>query len=965
MKPTRKVLGGAEKARKRKQQELLREGSKAKLKITEIFKQQTPDESEDTNRHTISSDDPSITTDDHQIPKTINETTEIFKQQSPDPDQSEDIHTISSDDTSMAILMATDDYPIPKTNNGKTVTFKQHTPNPDQSGDMNKLTITSDDPSMTIIATDDNPIPKTNDNNTITDSSFDYFSKPKKSELTAFFKYHPRQPTDGIPFNPEKAYKQVSCIQRKWLTYSTEKNALFCSVCLAYSKVSDYSTFTSGMSDWKHTYQRISEHENSAGHKSCAEAYLMSVRGTSIYSEVQTMRNKQVIERRKVLERVIDVIMLIGKRGLSYRGHRNEAAHTLDDLYLDHGNFLDILLLLSKYDTLLQNHLNNVINKSKKRLENADGSKGRGSLVTLISKTTINFIIEEIKKLIQEAIVNEVHSAKVYSVQIDTTQDISVTDQCSIILRYVTDEVHEHLFSFVESHSGKGKDMFELLVDILTSNGLDISKCISNSTDGAANMSGKYNGFTAWLEKSDPLHLHVWCHAHVLNLVMSETTTVNTASVSLFGLLNACSVFFGESYIRMDIFKNQLLSGSKKLKRLQTIGATRWWSKDKCLRGIFGSFASNNIASDCLYFELLMALYQISTSTKSNAKTKYEADGMLKSFLKFETIVTAQTYLKLFLYTTPLSEYLQTSGLDYIQAYRMVDSTITTLKSISRNFEEILDSATNFSRRVNEQIEETELDFPYMAETELPTERLRRKKQMIGEMSRDEPIECPRTKYRVEVFNVIMDTAIQSMEQRFSKHKDLYNEIALFDPRNFKDIEITQKRLNKIYSIMQKQFPEICNSIDDLKDELLVFAKQWDKLRNTIADEFKNDNGEEEFYNDEDDTDMISGCKKNCRNCIACAFQVLTRFNLFSRSFVNLYFAYKTLLTMSVTQVACERTFSKLKVVKTKCRSLLTMEHLEAFMLMYVEKNILASISIEKLIDKIATKSNEMKRLLL
>jgi len=36
--------------------------------------------------------------------------------------------------------------------------------------------------------------------------------------------------------------------------------------------------------------------------------------------------------------------------------------------------------------------------------------------------------------------------------------------------------------------------------------------CVGNATDGAANMQGIYNGFTAWLEKLG--QVHVWCFAH-------------------------------------------------------------------------------------------------------------------------------------------------------------------------------------------------------------------------------------------------------------------------------------------------------------------------------------------------------------------------------------------------------------------------------------------------------------------
>ena len=113
--------------------------------------------------------------------------------------------------------------------------------------------------------------------------------------------------------------------------------------------------------------------------------------------------------------------------------------------------------------------------------------------------------------------------------------------------------------SVVDSHSATGADLCNLLKEVLQKRNIDVSKCISkcicDSTDGGSNMSGQYNGFTAFLEKKSPGHIHTWCHAHVLNLVLCDVTTTNHASISLFGLFQKVGVFFRESYLRMDMPK--------------------------------------------------------------------------------------------------------------------------------------------------------------------------------------------------------------------------------------------------------------------------------------------------------------------------------------------------------------------------------------------------------------------------
>jgi hypothetical protein len=56
------------------------------------------------------------------------------------------------------------------------------------------------------------------------------------------------------------------------------------------------------------------------------------------------------------------------------------------------------------------------------------------------------------------------------------------------------------------------------------------------------------NGFSAWISKESPNQVHVWCYAHIPNLVLSDTTKVVIASALLFSLMNDIAVFIQDSY---------------------------------------------------------------------------------------------------------------------------------------------------------------------------------------------------------------------------------------------------------------------------------------------------------------------------------------------------------------------------------------------------------------------------------
>lgn len=96
-----------------------------------------------------------------------------------------------------------------------------------------------------------------------------------------------------------------------------------------------------------------------------------------------------------------------------------------------------------------------------------------------------------------------------FSVQIDIMQDVATTDQCAVVLRYVTDTVHEMFIGVVSCESSTGGNFVQLLQETLVN--IDIRKCVGKLTDGAANMQGLYKGFSTLLSSASPNQVHIWC----------------------------------------------------------------------------------------------------------------------------------------------------------------------------------------------------------------------------------------------------------------------------------------------------------------------------------------------------------------------------------------------------------------------------------------------------------------------
>jgi hypothetical protein len=809
-----------------------------------------------------------------------------------------------------------------------------------------------------------------------------YFKRPRQNTLQSFFKFHPIQPSGSetdLPFtNAYRVFFRSNGINRNWVSYFKESKALFCTVCLAYGKTDDMNSFTTGMNSWKHVHQRIEEHENSKYHEKCVEAHLMSASGRDIdsilFSQQSKRRYQEVQEKRQVLERVIEILKMIGKRGLSYRS-KNDAAYTLNDDTIDHGNFLEILLLLSKFDPIIKKHLDTVIGRSNDRHASNLANKGRGNLITLISKTTLNYIIDAMTKIIKKTISEEIKSAGMFSVQLDTTQDVSVKDQCSIIIRYVTDKVHERLICVANCTSSTGKGMFELFQEKLIECNINIEYCVGNATDGAANMQGQYNGFTKWLSDVAPHQIHVWCYAHVLNLVLSDTTQTTTSSISLFQLLNACAVFFRESYKRMDVWVDH--QQKSRHQRLNVIGETRWWAKESALKKVFGNFDDPNSS---LFIELISTLQELAASDAFNGKIRDTAQTLLDKFIKFETVVTAKLYLRIFQHTGSLSNYLQTAGMDALQAYRNVDCTVKLLKNISRDFDGVLDSAKRFVSWANNKLEEKNVEITI--EENFVEKRLHKPKVMSDERKTHEVVgNNAADRYRIEVHNCIMDKIVKTIEKRFESHDSLFADIACLDPQNFEDIKqqgLATSAMQRLSSILVK-FDESATATN-LREELTDFAQKWDKFKNSVPDEYllqmfddsvedsvsESEDSPHEHWDDQvvDKSEELRKCKF-CKKCPVCCFSVLHKYSFYGQTYKHLFSAYKLLLTLSSTQVACERSFSKLKYIKNRLRSSLSSTHLEAFMLMSTETDVLSELNNDTIIDHVAEMAPGLKKLLI
>ena len=253
--------------------------------------------------------------------------------------------------------------------------------------------------------------------------------------------------------------------ERTWLCYSPSLGRLFCFHCKILASTPKSPLNDEGLSDWKHAEMLLSRHESSASHRQtlCTASSLKRAIGRIDSALVQQTETAKAYWR-CVLHRIFSVCFLT-KRGLPFRGHDEIIGSP------HNGNYLGILELLSEYDDFLAQHIRQ------------HGQCGRGN-TSYLSSTTCEEFIELIGHHVFNRIIEEIKVAKYFSISVDSTPDVSHSDQLTTIIRYVprSGEIKgpvERFLKFFEISNHTGVYLAETILSFLNEVGIKIENCCS------------------------------------------------------------------------------------------------------------------------------------------------------------------------------------------------------------------------------------------------------------------------------------------------------------------------------------------------------------------------------------------------------------------------------------------------------------------------------------------------------
>nr|KYP47883.1 Zinc finger MYM-type protein 1 [Cajanus cajan] len=685
-------------------------------------------------------------------------------------------------------------------------------------------------------------------------------------------------------FNPDWYLKYGN-----WLEYSQKEDATYCLYCyLMRSHVEEHKGsgdvfITEGFPNWKKN-ERFQVHvggPNSFHNQAWRNCQSLMKQKKHIEVAMCKQSDQTKKEYQIHLTVIVDCIRFLLCQGLAFRGNDESMSSS------NKGNFLELLDFLAKH--------NEVIHKV---IKNARGN------LKLIAPTIQKDIVRYAASETTKAILDDLGD-NLFAILIDESRDISVKEKMVVVLRYVN----------------KNTNVLSLkmaLDSLFSKYGLSLSRLRGQGYDGASNMQGEFNGLKSLILKENCSAFYIHCFAHQLQLALVTVAKKHVGVALFFNLVANISNVVGASCKRRDILRESQIAkvkealqkgeissghGLNQETKIKKAGDTRWSSHYDTLLSLLSLFPS------------MIDVLEIVEEDGMSLAQKGEECALLNSMQTFEFVFTLHLMKNILGTTHELSQALQRSDQDIVNAMKLVSVSKQRLQAMRDDgWSSLLNNVSSFCENHN-------IVVLNMNDTFQTQGRSRHRVEQVSNLHH----------FQVELFFQVIDQQLQELNNCFTEaNTELLLCVACLNPRDsFSTFD--KEKLIRFAQFYSSEFSPV---------ELLALDNQ---LENYFIDV-----------------------------CFDSAFSKLEGIGDLSMKLVETrkhvvyplaYLLLELALILPVATASVERAFSTVNIIKNRMCNRMGDEWLNDCLVTYKEREVFDSIENEQIIQCFQTMKTRREQL--
>ena len=528
------------------------------------------------------------------------------------------------------------------------------------------------------------------------------------------------------------------------------------------------------------------------------------------------------------------------------------------------------------------------------------------------SKFSVTNLIESTATWIDRNLLDSLKKSPYFSIMADECEDVSTQEELSVCCRWIVNgQPEEHFLENLHILSGNAETITETLESFITSRNLDYKKLVGQGYDGAAVFSGCKSGVNVRMQTHSPHAKYIHCACHRLQLASVQAAQSIPEIKRVFGLMGNLWKLFYYSPKKSQALKE--VQAALRLPELKVVkpSDTRWLSHERCMRAVRKDLPA--------IVTTLQQLYETSGDAEA-----FGLSTLLASFCGIASVFFLSEVLDIL---ARMNASMQKKTGDYSRLQVILDVTLDDLKSLKSD-------GAEWSTSTDESC--VELENEYGIEIGLHSSGSARSKFRSVQDVKE---------YTEKIATPYIDTLMANIKRRFSNEAvKLLTATSIFNPALLPAAEGSlssygNEEIRNLADFYGKEATIEYNGITYKSPPLLEHKElesEWKVFRRALYREKKI---------------IMWSNNLSTSPSMQAVLQSMQTSEAYKGIFPQTFSLLNIILSLPIGTATVERSFSDMKMIKTRLRNRLSDCNLSRLMLIAIEGPELKEVNFEEILN--------------